>query len=159
MGGRLERMAVTTRGDTDGETVRRKRVLAVLLLCSLTGCDLGETVELRRPDLSPVLCPVAERTRFTATFLTRGSTEPDQYSSVVEPKGGALSTRPPYPAVGILAGSVESGRLEWIQFQIFCGDATKPYLVTPTITPRDLVKAGERTFRYIVDDPNWKKAG
>ena len=156
----LQRATTRTLGRNYGamKQMRRsdvKRLLTVLPLSFLAACDPAEIVELRRQDLSPVLCPAAEQTRFSAAFLTRGSTEPEQYSSGVEPRGGALATRPPHPLVGILAGSVEGGRLEWIQFEIFCGDSTKPFLVTPKITPRDLVKINQHTFRYIVDDASW----
>jgi hypothetical protein len=123
-------------------------VVAVLL----SACEPAEVIELRRPDDSPVLCPEGERTSFTVSFLTRGSGEVARHLTFVDATQDAFSTRPAFPLAGILAGSVENGRLEWIQFDIFCGKARRPFVSTPRIEAEDLIRRGERLFVFIVSD-------
>jgi hypothetical protein len=124
--------------------------LAFAALVLVTGCDPAEVIELRNPDLSPVLCPAGERTSYTVSFKTSGSEEVARHSTFVDTSQNAFSTRPPYPLAGIVAGSVETGRLVWIQFDVFCGKPPAPLLSTPRITPEQLIKKDERLYYYIL---------
>jgi hypothetical protein len=68
----------------------------------------------------------------------------------VQPEGGALSTSPESISVDVLAGSIETGRVPWIQFYIYCGDSKDAILVTPKITPKDLKREG-KVYSYVVE--------
>jgi hypothetical protein len=68
---------------------------------------------------------------------------------VVKPQS-ALSTNPDRVVAGVLRGSLSSGRVPWVQFYIYCGSSTAPYLVTPKLTTKELQKDGGGYY-YVVD--------
>ena len=132
-------------------------VSLVLLSIFLTACDPAETVYIERPDGQPVLCEDGRKTTYEALFAV---THPDNRKELlyeervrldVEPQGGALSTSPDRVSVGILAGSIEGGRVPWVQFYVYCGDSKDPFVVTPRITQKDLRKVDEASYLYVIE--------
>ena len=83
-------------------------------------------------------------------------TDPDRIlyeerdSATVDASGNPFSTDPDRVGVGIIAGSIESGRVPWLQFTVTCGDEAAPWLVTPQITREDLEKMNG-DYRYVVE--------
>lgn len=53
-------------------------------------------------------------------------------------------------SVGIIAGSLETGRVPWIRFTVTCGETDAPLLVTPRITREDLRKL-DGDYLYVVE--------
>lgn len=129
----------------------------VLLSVLLSACDPAETIYIERPNGQPVLCEGGEKTTYDVLFVV---THPDNRAEVlyeekvrftVKPQGGALSTSPDRVSAGILSGSMDIGRVPWIQFHVYCGDSNDPFLVTPRITRKDLKKVGKAAYLYIVE--------
>ena len=128
----------------------------VLLSIVLSACDSAETIYIEHPNGQPVLCEGGSETTYEALIAV---THPDNRKEVlyeervritVDPQGGALSTSPDRVSVGILAGSIEAGRVPWVQFYVYCGDSKDPFLVTPRITQKDLRKVGKAAYLYVV---------
>jgi hypothetical protein len=122
----------------------RRYASPVLLSIVLSACDPAETIYIERPNGQPVLCEDGRKTTYEALFAV---THPDNRDELLyedrarftaEPQGGALSTSPDRVSVGILAGSIETGRVPGVQFYVYCGDSRDPFLVTPRITQKDL---------------------
>lgn len=135
----------------------RRHASLVLLSIVLSACDPAETIYIERPNGQPVLCEDGRETVYEALFAV---THPDNRKEplyeervrlTVEPQGGALSTSPDRVSAGILAGSIESGRVPWIQIYVYCGDSRDPFLVTPRITQKDLRKVGNAAYLYVVE--------
>ena len=135
----------------------RRQAYLLGLSVVLTACDPAETVYIERPDGQPVLCEDGRNTTYEALFPV---THPDNRKEIlyeervrltVEPEGGALSTSPDRVSVGILEGSIEFGRVPWVQFFVYCGDSKEPFLVTPRITRKDVRKVGEAAYVYVVE--------
>ena len=135
----------------------RRYVFLVLLSIALTACDPAETVYIELPNGEPVLCEDGRNTTYEALYPV---TNPDNKKEFLyeqrirltaEPQGGALSTSPDRVSAGILYGSIESGRVPWIQFHVYCGDSEEPFLVTPRITQNDLRKVGKAAYLYVVE--------
>lgn len=53
-------------------------------------------------------------------------------------------------SAGLIAGSLETGRVPWIQFTVTCGEAGAPLLTTPKITLQDLRKV-DGDYLYVVE--------
>ena len=53
-------------------------------------------------------------------------------------------------SAGLIAGSLETGRVPWIQFTVTCGETEAPLLAMPKITREDLRKV-DRDYLYIVE--------
>ena len=128
----------------------------LILIVLLSACDPAETIYIERPNGQPVLCEGGKKTTAEVLFVV---THPDnrkealyevRHGFAIEPRGGSLSTNLDSVSAGILAGSIGSGRVPWIQFTVYCGDSTEPFLVTPKITRKDLKKIGE-DYIYIVN--------
>ena len=134
----------------------KARTLLISLGFALAGCDLTETIYIERANGQPVLCEGDKDTSYEVAFAV---THPDNRKEViyeererltVEANGGALSTNPDRVSADVLAGSIESGRVSWIQFHVYCGDSKNAILVTPKITAKDLKRVG-RAYRYVVE--------
>jgi len=130
--------------------------LIVPLCVVLSGCDPTETIYIKRASGQPVQCETGEETMYEALYPV---THPDNRAEVlyeerarftVDPDGGALSTNPDSIAIDILEGSIESGRVPWVQFYVYCGDSEDAILVTPKIKPEDLKHVGKDYF-YVVE--------
>ena len=128
----------------------------LLPIILLSACDPAETIYVERPNGQPVLCEGGKKTTAEVLFVV---THPDNRNEVlyeerhrftVDPRGGPFSTDPDNVSAGIIAGSIESGRIPWIQFTVFCGDSREPFLVTSKITRKDLKKVG-KGYLYIVE--------
>lgn len=135
-------------------TRRRGALIAAALL--LAACDPAEVVYLAHPGGAPVLCPDGATTRYEVVHAV---TDPDDRTKIlyeernrftVDPEGGALSTDPDRVSAGILAGSIESGRVPWLRFTVTCGDDAAPWLVTPRIRREDLQPV-DGEFRFVVE--------
>lgn len=133
------------------------RISLAILSVLLAACDPVEVIYLEHPGEQPVRCEGGDRTTYEVLFPV---TDPDheqeilyeeRHRSAVDPRGGALSTTPDRVSAAIVAGSLDSGRMPWIQFRIYCGDATDPLLVTPRITREDLKKMENRHYLYVVE--------
>ena len=129
----------------------------VLLSIVLSGCDPAETIYIEYPNGQPVLCEDGRETTYEVLFAV---THPDNRKELlyeervrltVETQGGSLSTSPDRVSAGMLAGSIESGRVPWVQFYGYCGDSKDPFLVTPKITQKDLRKVGKAAYLYVVE--------
>jgi len=127
-----------------------------LLIVLLSACDPAETIYIERPNGQPVLCDGGKKTTYEVLYVVM---HPDNREEVayeerhrftVNPQGGALSTSPDRVSADILAGSFEIGRVPWIQFYVYCGDSTDPFLVTPRITREDL-KRVDKAYLYVVE--------
>ncbi len=133
----------------------RSIILAVLGVL-LAACDPPEDVYLAHPDGAPVLCPGGAETQFEYVFPVADHNDPDRIlyeerdSATVDASGNPFSTDPDRVGVGIIAGSIESGRVPWLQFTVTCGDEAAPWLVTPQITREDLEKMNG-DYRYVVE--------
>lgn len=134
----------------------KSRALLAVLGPFLAACDPVETIYLAHPDGAPILCPEGATTQYEVVHAV---TDPDDRTKIlyeergrftVDPEGGPLSTDPDRVAADILAGSIESGRVPWIQFSIACGDDAAPLLTTPKITRGDLKKV-DGSYLYIVE--------
>ena len=121
----------------------------------LSACDPAETIYLEHSNGLPVLCEGGKKTTAEVLFVV---THPDdrkkalyeeRHRFTIDTRGGPLSTNPDNVSAGIIRGSIESGRVPWIQFNVYCDDSTEPFLVTPKITRKDLKKVGE-DYIYIV---------
>ena len=130
--------------------------LVVLLAVVLSACDPAETIYIKRANEQPVLCDAGEETTYEVLYPV---THPDNRSDVmyeerarfvVEPDGGALSTNPDRVSIDILEGSLESGRVPWFQFFVYCGDSEDAILITPKLTKEDLKHAG-KDYWYVVE--------
>ena len=135
----------------------RRYASLIMLSIVLLACDPAEAIYIEYPNGQPVLCEDGRGTRYEVLFAV---THPDNRKELlyeerarltVEPQGGALSASPDRVSAGILAGSIESGRVSWIQFYVYCGDSKDPFLVTPRITQKDLRKVGKAAYLYIVE--------
>ena len=135
----------------------RRYASLVMLSIVLLACDPAETIYIEHASGQPVLCEGGKETRYEALFAV---THPDNRKELlyeervrltVDPQGGALSTSPDRVSAGILEGSIESGRVPWVQFYVYCGDSKEPFLVTPKITQKDLRKVGKATYLYVVE--------
>ena len=122
----------------------------------LSACDPAEVVYLTHSGGEPVLCPGGETTRYEVVHAV---TDPDNRNEIlyeernrftVDPMGGALSTDPDRVSAAIIAGSLDSGRVPWIQFIVTCGDTAAHLLTTPKITREDLKKLDE-VYLYVVE--------
>ena len=128
----------------------------LLLIIFLTSCDPVDTIYIEKTDGKPVRCNNAANTRYEVAYpVMHPENKHKQMYRVrarftLDPKGGSLSTSPARVSADILAGSMRTGRVPWIQFRIFCGESLKPYLVTPEITYKDLRKAGKSRYLYYV---------
>ena len=129
----------------------------VFLSIVLSGCDPAETIYIEYPNGQPVLCEDGRETTYEVLFAV---THPDNRKELlyeervrltVEPQGGSLATSPDRVSAGILASSIESGRVPWVQFYVYCGDSKDPLLVTPRITQKDLRKVGKAAYLYVVE--------
>ena len=130
--------------------------LVVLLCIVLSACDPAETIYIKRADGQPVRCETGEETRFEALYPV---THPENRNQVlyeerarftVDSDGGALSTDPDGVAINILEGSIESGRVPWVQFFVYCGDSEDAILVTPKFTRENLKRQG-KAYLYVVE--------
>ena len=135
----------------------RSRAIFVLLGVFLSSCDPVETIYIERSNGQPVLCEGGKKTTYEVLFVV---THPDNRTEVlyeekarftVRPQGGALSTSPDRVSADILSGSMDIGRVPWIQFYVYCGDSNTPFLVTPRITRSDLKKVGNAAYLYVVE--------
>jgi hypothetical protein len=135
----------------------RSHASLVLLSVLLSACDPAETIYIERPNGQPVLCEGGKKTTYEVLFVV---THPDNRTEVlyeektrftVEPQGGALSTSPDRVSADILSGSMDIGRVPWIQFYVYCGQSKDPFLVTPRIMRSDLRKIGNATYLYVVE--------
>jgi len=134
-----------------------KRYIPLALLAGLlAACDPAEVVYLEHPGGAPVLCPEGETTRYEVVHAV---TDPDDRNKIlyeerghftVDPAGGALSTDPDRVSAGLIAGSLETGRVPWIQFTVTCGEAEAPLLTTRKIT-RDDLKRVDGDYLYVVE--------
>jgi hypothetical protein len=122
----------------------------------LAACDPAEVVYLEHPGGEPLLCPGGETTRYEVVHAV---TDPDDRNKIlyeerghftVDPAGGALSTDPDRVSAGLIAGSLETGRVPWIQFTVTCGEAEAPLLTTRKIT-RDDLKRVDGDYLYVVE--------
>jgi hypothetical protein len=75
---------------------------------------------------------------------------PAGFGEATDVDGGALSTDPDRVSAGLIAGSLETGRVLWIRFTVTCGEAQAPLLATPKITREDLRKVGG-DYLYVVE--------
>ena len=134
----------------------RRYASLVMLSIVLSACDPAETIYIEHPNGQPVLCERWRETTYEALFAV---THPDNRKELlyeervrftVEPQGGALSTSPDRVSVGILAGSIETGRVPWVQLYVYCGDSKDLFLVTPRITQKDLRKVSKAAYLYVV---------
>jgi len=133
-----------------------KRCISLALLAVLlSACDPAEVVYLERAGGEPLLCPAGETTQYEVVHAV---TDPDDRTRIlyeernrftVDPVGGALSTDPDRVSAAIIAGSLETGRVPWIQFTVTCGEAATPLLNTRKITRDDLQKV-DGDYRYVV---------
>ena len=133
------------------------RYISLALLSGLlSACDPAEIVYLERTGGEALLCPGGETTQYEVVYPV---TDPDDRSKIlyeernrfaVDPAGGALSTEPDRVSAGIIAGSLETGRVPWIQFTVTCGEAGAPLLATPKITREDLRKR-DGDYLYVVE--------
>jgi len=154
----MERLAIMKTGSM------AHRLVAILSsFCSLwaltvvlSSCDLGEAVYLVRPDGQPVLCTRGDETRYEAAYtVLRHPYEKqevayeDKYRATVKRQKDPASTNPGYVFVSLLRGSLESGRVPWVQFNLYCGDSSEPFLATRKLTVKDLEKDGN-AYRYVV---------
>ena len=135
----------------------RRYVALVLLSIILSACDPAEIIYIERTDGQPVLCEDGRKTTYEALYAV---THPDNRKELlyeerirldVVPQGGALSTSPDRVSIGVLAGSIEGGRVPWVKFYVYCGDSKNPFLVTPRITRKDLRKVGKATYLYVIE--------
>lgn len=135
----------------------RRYVSLVMLSIVLAACDPAETIYIERPNGQPVLCEDGRKTTYEALFAV---THPDNRKELlyeervrftVKPQGDALSTSPDRVSIGILEGSMETGRVPWVQFYVYCGDSQDPFLVTPRITQKDVRKVGKASYLYVVE--------
>lgn len=127
-----------------------------LLVGLLSACDPMEIVYLERAGGEALLCPGGETTRCEVVYPV---TDPDDRTRILyeersrfilDPEGGPLSTDPDRVSAGLIAGSLESGRVPWIQFTVTCGEAGAPLVTTPKITREDLRKVDGEYF-YVVE--------
>ena len=135
----------------------RRYASLVLLSMVLSACDPAETIYIEHPDGQPVLCEDGKKTTYEALFAVM---HPDNRKELlyeervrltVEPQRGALSTSPDRVSVGVLLGSIESGRVPWVQFYVYCGNSEDPFHVTPRITQKDLRKVSKAAYLYVVE--------
>lgn len=122
----------------------------ILLLAS--GCyDEGERLVVMRPDGSPFLCSDNEETRwiFEAPVVVDG-----ERAYVVRDEGKAKKGEK-YVAENVLSGSMEAGRVPWVQFSIYCGNSEEAFYVTPKLDLNDFVKKGDSKYIYfIAEEPS-----
>lgn len=134
----------------------RWRVPLLALIVPLAGCDPAENIYVERPDGQPVLCEGGQKTTAEVLYVVTHPDKRDEplyeerHRFTIEPQGGAFSTNPDNLSAGIITGSIESGRVPWIRFTVFCGDSAEPFLVTPKITKKDLKKVGDG-YLYVVE--------
>jgi hypothetical protein len=127
-----------------------------VLIALLSGCDPAENIYVERLSGQPVLCEGGKQTSAGVWYVVTHPDKRDEplyeerHRFTIEPRGGALSANPDSLSAGIIAGSIESGRVPWIQFTVYCGDSAEPLLVTPRITKKDLKKADDG-YLYIVE--------
>jgi hypothetical protein len=74
----------------------------------------------------------------------------EENTFIVDPSAGWPSTNLDRIKVTDIAGSLESGRIRWVQFHVYCGQSKEPFLVTRKLTARDFVKQDRRNFYYFV---------
>jgi len=132
------------------------RYISLALLGGLlSACDPAEIVYLERTGGEPLLCPGGETTQYEVVYPV---TDPDDRNTIlyeernrfaVDPAGAALSTEPDRVSAGIIAGSLETGRVPWIQFTVTCGEAEAP-LITTKIKLEDL-KRVDGDYLYVVE--------
>lgn len=131
-------------------------VLLALLAGLLSACDPAEIVYLERAGGEPLLCPGGETTQYEVVHAVA---DPDDRTRIlykergrftVDPEGGALSTDPDRVSAGLIAGSLETGRVPWIRFTVTCGEAEAPLVTTPKIKREDLRKL-DGDYRYVVE--------
>jgi len=120
----------------------------------LSACDLGEAVYIVRPDGQPVLCTGGEETRYEATYaVLRDPYEKqevayeEKYRSTIKRQQDANAS---HVFVSLLRGSLESGRVPWVQFRVYCGNSAEPFLVTRKLAVKDLSRDGN-AYRYVVE--------
>jgi len=120
--------------------VRRLRAaaLASALLC---GCDAVEYVSLVRADGKPFLCADGQQTSYDVTFPVGEHAARRSQRMVVANVDGV--------SAGVLRGSLSGGRIAWVQFDVYCGNVGRPFLVTPRITAGDLALR-EGGYVYVV---------
>lgn len=134
-----------------------KHYISLALLAGLlSACDPMEIVYLERAGGEALLCPGGAATHCEVVYPV---TDPDDPTRVLyeersrftlDPEGGALSTDPGRVSAGLIAGSLETGRVPWIQFTVTCGEAETPLLATPKITREDLRKV-DGEYLYVVE--------
>ena len=133
-----------------------RHISIAMLAALLAACDPAETVTLEHPGGAPVLCPEGAETKFAYVFPVVDPDEPDRVlyeergRATVDASGNPFSTDPDRVGVGIIAGSIEGGRVPWLRFTVTCGDDAAPWLVTPRIRREDLEKV-DGDYRYVVE--------
>ena len=117
--------------------------LSLLLL--LAGCDPAFLYHVAHSETQAIKCPNNEEMKYRVIFKNEYYKEEVEFT--VDQVQTFLSTNPDHPVVGLVR---PPEMIHWIQFIIYCGESTNPYLVTKEISVDDWIKKDEQNYYYYV---------
>lgn len=116
-------------------------ILTAPIVLGTAACDPLSTIHVTGAADRPIICKHKDQ----GTFYTFVQVDKDGKKTLdkfeLAPWRGE-----DHPVVVILAARERD--FAWIRFYVYCGKFGRPFLVTPRITPDDLVKRNARNYFY-----------